>query len=104
VAEWIAARPLDEVLEAFAAVQAPIAPVYDAAQILEDPHYRARGSIVEAPDEDLGTIAMPGIVARLSRTPGVIRHTGPTMVGADTDAILEQLGLRRAPTADEREP
>ncbi|HKE81914.1 MAG TPA: aldolase/citrate lyase family protein [Solirubrobacteraceae bacterium] len=104
VAEWIAARPLDEVLEAFAAVQAPIAPVYDAAQILEDPHYRARGSIVEAPDEDLGTIAMPGIVARLSRTPGVIRHTGPTMIGADTDAILEQLGLRRAPTAEEREP
>lgn len=98
VAEWIAARPLVDVLARFDAEQAPIAPVYDAAQILADPHYRARQSIVEVPDPELGQVAMPGIVPRLSKTPGTIRHTGPTAVGADTEAVLSSL-LGRAAAA-----
>ncbi|MFQ5426432.1 MAG: CaiB/BaiF CoA transferase family protein, partial [Gaiellales bacterium] len=91
VAEWIAAHPLVDVLGRFEQEQAPIAPVYDAAQILGDPHYRARHSIVEVADRDLGEVAMPGIVPRLSKTPGVIRHTGPTAIGADTEAVLSTL-------------
>ena len=78
-------------LERFDAVQAPIAPVYDAGQILEDPHYRARESFVRLPDPDLGEITIPGIVARLSRTPGAIRWTGPAEIGADTDAVLAEI-------------
>ena len=46
------------------------------------------------PDPDLGEITMPGIVPRLSRTPGRIRFNGPTEVGADTEAVLGELGLR----------
>lgn len=87
VADWIGSQPLDAVLLRFAEAEAPIAPVYDAAQILEDPQYRARGSFVHAPDADLGTVAMAAIVPRLSRTPGAIRHTGPTAIGADTASI-----------------
>ena len=91
VADWIRARPLQDVLERFESVQAPIAPVYDASQILEDPHYRARESFVRLPDPDLGEITIPGIVARLSRTPGAIRWTGPAAIGADTDAVLAEI-------------
>ena len=82
MADWIAAHTLDEVLAAFEAVSAPIAPAYDTAQISEDPHYLARESFVTRPDPDLGEITMPGIVPRLSRTPGRIRFNGPTEVGA----------------------
>lgn len=91
VAEWIAVHPLADVLERFDQEQAPIAPVYNAAQILDDPHYRARQSIVEVLDPELGPIAMPGIVPRLSKTPGLIRHTGPTAIGADSEAVLAAL-------------
>ncbi len=96
VADWIRARPLADVLERFDSVEAPIAPVYDAAQILDDPHYRERGSFVRLPDPDLGEITIPGIVARLSRTPGAIRWTGPAAIGADTDAVLEEVRGRSA--------
>jgi crotonobetainyl-CoA:carnitine CoA-transferase CaiB-like acyl-CoA transferase/citrate lyase beta subunit len=104
VAEWVAVRPLAEVLAAFQQAQAPIAPVYDAAQIVEDAHYRERGTLLTMPDDDLGEVQMPGIVPRLSRTPGRVSHTGPTAIGADTDAILaEVLGtVRPHPAADER--
>jgi crotonobetainyl-CoA:carnitine CoA-transferase CaiB-like acyl-CoA transferase len=91
VAVWIAARPLDEVLRAFAEAQAPIAPVYDAAQILADRQYRERGSFVEAPDPDLGTVAMAAVVPRLSRSPGRIARPGATEIGADTTAVLASL-------------
>jgi len=88
VALWIKAHPLAEVLERFGAAEAPIAPVYDIAQIMEDPQYRVRGSYVYVPDDDLGTVAMPAIVPRLSHTPGSIRSTGPTPIGGDSDEIL----------------
>ena len=91
VAAWIAERPLAEVLARFEEVEAPIAPVYDAAQIVEDPQYRERRSVVEVPDPDLGTIAMANIVPRLSRTPGSIRRTGATAIGGDADEILREL-------------
>jgi crotonobetainyl-CoA:carnitine CoA-transferase CaiB-like acyl-CoA transferase/citrate lyase beta subunit len=100
VADWIRRRPLHAVLERFDAMEAPIAPVYDARQILDDPHYRARGSFVRCPDPDLGEVTIPGIVARLSRTPGSIRWTGPTDVGADTEEVLAELREHRSRAAD----
>jgi crotonobetainyl-CoA:carnitine CoA-transferase CaiB-like acyl-CoA transferase len=90
IAEWIRARPLGEVLAGFDAVQAPIAPVYSAEQIHADPHYRARQSFVELPDPDLGTVTMAGVVPRLSLTPGRIRHTGRSSVGADAGAAFPE--------------
>lgn len=71
MAEWCGARTLDEVLAAFEAAQAAAAPVYDMADIAKDPHYAARGTIVE-----VDGVAMQGLVARLSATPGAIRWPG----------------------------
>lgn len=92
VADWIDAHPLEEVLHAFAEAQAPIAPIYDASQIFADRQYRERGSFVDLPDPELGTIAMAAVVPRLSRTPGRIARAGATPVGADTEAVLSSLG------------
>jgi crotonobetainyl-CoA:carnitine CoA-transferase CaiB-like acyl-CoA transferase len=99
VADWIAGHDLDKVLETFATHQAPIAPVYDTAQILADSHYQARQSFIAIPDDDLGEVVMQNVTPKLSRTPGQIRHTGPTAIGPDTDAISDW--LTDAPEAEQ---
>jgi crotonobetainyl-CoA:carnitine CoA-transferase CaiB-like acyl-CoA transferase/predicted phosphodiesterase len=80
--DWIGARDSTDVLAAFAAADAAIAPVYTMEQLLGDPHVLARDAVVE-----VDGVRMPGPVARLSRTPGRIRHAGRPL-GADTDDLL----------------
>jgi crotonobetainyl-CoA:carnitine CoA-transferase CaiB-like acyl-CoA transferase len=93
VGDWIAIRPRDEVLEAFVAVEAAIAPVYDVSELVSDPHVQARGSYVRVEDPDLGSVLMQDVIARLSRSPGSVLWTGRAL-GADTEAILVgELGL-----------
>jgi crotonobetainyl-CoA:carnitine CoA-transferase CaiB-like acyl-CoA transferase len=101
VASWIAARPRSEVLAAFEQAEAAIAPVYDAGDILADPHLRAVGAIASVEDERLGAITMPNVVSRLSETPGEIRTTGGRH-GADTDAVLAEVGISAAELAQLR--
>lgn len=93
VADWIAGQTLDAVLERLEAYAVPVAPIYDIHQIMADPQYLARESIVRIPDEDLGTVRMANIVPRFSSTPGRIRHTGRTAIGHDTREILRRLGM-----------
>ena len=81
VAAWIAERDRDEVLAAFEAAEAAAAPVYGLAELVDDPHVRARGTVA-----DVGGTPMQGLVARLSRTPGHLRHPGRP-VDADGDAL-----------------
>lgn len=83
VADWVAAHEIAEVLARFRDEQAPIAPIQDVSAIVADPHYRARGSVVEVEDEELGDILMQNVFPRMSRTPGRIRHTGRLEIGAD---------------------
>jgi crotonobetainyl-CoA:carnitine CoA-transferase CaiB-like acyl-CoA transferase len=77
MAVFCAARTLDEVVSAFEAAHAAAAPVYDMAGVFADPQVAARGTIVDADG-----VPMPGVVARLSRTPGAVRWAGRP-VGAD---------------------
>jgi crotonobetainyl-CoA:carnitine CoA-transferase CaiB-like acyl-CoA transferase len=71
MAEWCGARTLAEVLDAFERAEAAAAPIYDMADAAADPHFVARGATIEVD----GT-AMPGLVARLSATPGEVRWAG----------------------------
>jgi crotonobetainyl-CoA:carnitine CoA-transferase CaiB-like acyl-CoA transferase len=57
------------------------------ADIFADPHYAARKSIVAASDEAMGSVAMAGVVPRLSATPGGVRHAGRA-IGQDTESVL----------------
>lgn len=94
VAAWIGDRPLVEVLDAFSAVEAPLAPVLEADQIVTDPHYVQRESIMRMTDPDLGEITMQAPVPRLSATPGRVQWTGHTDVNADAEEIYtEVLGM-----------
>jgi crotonobetainyl-CoA:carnitine CoA-transferase CaiB-like acyl-CoA transferase len=92
VAEWIGERTRDDVLEAFEAAEAAAAPIYDAKDILADPHVAARGMIASVDDADVGTLRLPSVLARLSETPGEIRWSGRKH-GADTAEVLGEVGV-----------
>ncbi|MEV0415211.1 CoA transferase [Streptomyces sp. NPDC050448] len=92
VGGWIAERTRDEVVNDFEQAQAAIGAVYDFADVLQDPHIAARGSIVSVPDQELNAIRMPGVTFRLSDTPGSVRSAGPRL-GEHTADILGELGI-----------
>jgi crotonobetainyl-CoA:carnitine CoA-transferase CaiB-like acyl-CoA transferase len=87
VAEWIAARPRDEVLAAFEAAAAAIAPVYDARDLVEDPQLQAIGALTR-----VDGVLMTNVISRLSDTPGAIEHAGGEL-GAHTAEVLAEAGI-----------
>ncbi len=89
VAEWIAARPRNEVLEAFHGIRIPVAPVNDLGAVLDDPHVRARASVSTLEDPVMGGIRVVAPTPRLSGTPGIVRHTGPAL-GRHTAEVLHE--------------
>jgi crotonobetainyl-CoA:carnitine CoA-transferase CaiB-like acyl-CoA transferase len=69
-------------------------PVYSIADIFKDPHYRAREMLVTMRDEVLGEVVVPGLVPKLSETPGQLRHAGSWQLGRDNrDIYIGLLGL-----------
>ncbi|AIJ22360.1 CaiB/BaiF CoA transferase family protein [Amycolatopsis methanolica] len=102
VGAWIARHTRDEVVAEFEAAQAAVAPIYDAADIVEDPQFRALGTIHEIEDPELGPTLMQGPIFRLSGHDGVIAHTGRAH-GADTDEVLGELGFAPSAVARLRE-
>ncbi|MFD4197249.1 CaiB/BaiF CoA transferase family protein [Amycolatopsis thermoflava] len=102
VGAWIARHTRDEVVAEFEAAQAAVAPIYDAADIVEDPQFRALGTIHEIEDPELGPTLMQGPIFRLSGHDGVIAHTGRAH-GADTDEVLGELGFAPSEVARMRE-
>ena len=92
VGHWIARRTREEAVDAFEKAEAAIAPIHDVRDVMEDPQYRALGTITEVDDPELGPLRMQNVLFRLSETPGAIRWAGRPH-GADTDAILAEAGL-----------
>jgi crotonobetainyl-CoA:carnitine CoA-transferase CaiB-like acyl-CoA transferase len=93
IAEWAQQHDSADLQDRLNAAGVPAGLVYQPKDMLDDPHFAARGSIAMVKDERRGEIAMPAIVPKLSETPGEIRWTGRPL-GADTDAVLtELLGL-----------
>jgi len=73
--------------------EVPVSRVYEMPDIFEDPHFEAREMLPEIPHPLLGSLFHPGIVPKLSATPGKILHSGPDL-GQDTRGVLEsELGL-----------
>ncbi|WP_419849192.1 CaiB/BaiF CoA transferase family protein [Candidatus Poriferisocius sp.] len=92
LSSWIGERTLADVVDAFAAAEVAVAPVYDVAQYASDPQVQAREAITAVDDPDLGPVRMQNVLFGLSATPGTIRHTGRDL-GADTDEVLKEVGL-----------
>ncbi len=92
IGAWTAARPLDAVLQALDTAEVPAGRVYTAADIAADPHYAARGMIEAHTLHDGAPISLPGIVPKLSATPGGTRWLGPRL-GEHTAEVLAAIGV-----------
>jgi crotonobetainyl-CoA:carnitine CoA-transferase CaiB-like acyl-CoA transferase len=96
VAKWTQTLDLPAAEAALERARVPAARIYTIADIFDDPHYRAREMLVEVQDDRLGAVTVPGIVPKLSRTPGAVRWAGRD-IGADTAEIMrDDLGLDAA--------
>jgi len=89
---WTAPRTVPEVLAILAEARVPAGKVYSAKDIAEDPHYRARDMILTQTTRDGYDVEVPGVVPKLTGTPGRVRSSAPGL-GDDTDAVLAELGL-----------
>ncbi len=91
IAAWTAERSVDDILAAMERAKVPAGRIYSARDIAEDPHYAARGAIEETATRDGLTLKVPGVIPKLSATPGALRTSAPRL-GEDTDAVLRRLG------------
>jgi len=91
IAEWTVLRGRDEVIEALKAARVPAGYPYTAADIVKDPHYLAR-QMIETVQTSAGPLKVPGVLPKLSRTPGRLGSGGPQL-GEHSDDILAGLGL-----------
>lgn len=93
IGSWAAqytAEELDRIVNEAGVV---CAPVYNAEDVYNDPYFRERGLLIEYEDEVHGTVTAPGVVPKLTSTPGRVRSNASWEVGRDTDAVMHELGL-----------
>ena len=92
---WTAQRSVTDVLAALEAASVPAGRIYTIADIAADPHYLARGMLQSVRLADGSTLTVPGIVPKLSVTPGSQKRNAPDL-GQDTDEVLRGIGLSAA--------
>lgn len=92
IGAWTAERSVTQVLEVLDQAEVPAGRIYTVADIAADPHYQARGMITQVQMTDGSSLAVPGIVPKLSRTPGNHRRNAPAL-GQDTVEVLIGMGL-----------
>ena len=85
IAQWTRSRCRDDVLATLDAACVPAGRVYTVADIVSDPQYLAREMIVESPASDGRTLKVPGVVPKLSATPGRLAHAAPRLGQHDAD-------------------
>ena len=95
IADWTGTRSVDEVLNGMEKAEVPAGRIYSAADIAADPHYAARGMIEEVIAGDGEPLKVPGIVPKLSATPGAMPAAAPKL-GEHTEQVLSECGYAKA--------
>ena len=92
IGEWTKTVSATKALEMLDSVSVPAGRIYTVADIANDPHYKARGNIQTIQMQDGSKVDVPGVIPKLSRTPGSIKTLAPN-IGQNTDEILKSIGL-----------
>jgi len=103
VIDWVASLDRKEILDRCLAMEVPAGKVNSIADIFEDEHFLARSNLAVLQAEGLGEVVVPGVVPRLSKTPGRITHLGPALGDATVTVLTELLKLNAAEIAALRE-
>ena len=96
VGNWIKERTRDEVMALAEKAEVTFAPIYEVAEMMEDPHIKATQMVTTVKDPQLGDIRMPNVLFRMSETPGSIRWTGPALGNATNEILVDELGIDAA--------
>jgi formyl-CoA transferase len=102
ISAWTATRNIADVLPVMDAARVPAGRVYTAKDIHEDPHFRARDMILRQQTNDGYELDVPGIIPKMSATPGSLRTAAPRL-GQDTEQVLSEIGVTPAQLAALRE-
>ena len=92
IGQWALSHSVEEVLQILDSCSVPAGRIFTVADIANDPHYHARDMIIAQEMLDGSVLHVPGIVPKLSRTPGRISRQAPE-VGQDNREILQEIGL-----------
>ncbi|MGF6662860.1 crotonobetainyl-CoA:carnitine CoA-transferase CaiB-like acyl-CoA transferase [Paraburkholderia atlantica] len=92
ITEWTSHHATEDVLAGLERAEVPAGRIYSVADIVADPHYQARDMLLQAQLPGGASVKMPGIVPKLSDTPGEVRWQGPTL-GEHTGSVLSELGF-----------
>ncbi|WP_341317263.1 CaiB/BaiF CoA-transferase family protein [Paraburkholderia sp. IMGN_8] len=92
ITAWTSHHSTEDVLAALERAEVPAGRIYSVADIVADPHYQARGMLLRADLPGGASVKMPGIVPKLSDTPGEVRWQGPAL-GEHTESVLSELGF-----------
>jgi crotonobetainyl-CoA:carnitine CoA-transferase CaiB-like acyl-CoA transferase len=96
IRSWVARQDAEVVFATLEQAGVPVARLYDARDVFQDPHFRSRGSVTSVVDATLGEVWMQGVVPRLTRTPGRVDTTGPRLGEHNQEVYLGLLGLDAA--------
>ena len=102
IGAWTAQFTVSDALAALDTAQVPAGRIYTVADIVADPHYAARDMLLTRQQPDGSDLLVPGVVPKLSRTPGGHWRDAPAL-GQDTDAVLAGMGLSGAQIAELRQ-
>ncbi len=103
VRAWVGSMNYSELLPAVDGAGVPTNLVNSMADIFADPHYAARGNILDVPHPEFGSIKMPGIVPRFADNPGAVKWPGPELGRHNAEVYGELLGLDAARLAQLKE-
>jgi formyl-CoA transferase len=92
IGSWTLPRTVAGVLQLLGEADVPAGKVYTAQDIAQDRHYRERDMILRQITRDGHELDVPGVVPKLSATPGTVRSAAPRL-GEDTTSLLQHLGL-----------
>lgn len=102
IGEWAKTMTTDQALQLLDSVAVPAGKIYTVADIANDPHFKARGNIETIQMHDGSKLDVPGVIPKLSRTPGSIKTLAPS-IGENTDEILRSIGLTETQLASLKE-
>jgi crotonobetainyl-CoA:carnitine CoA-transferase CaiB-like acyl-CoA transferase len=103
IGDWTSSRSLDEVVRTLEEQGVPVGPIYEASDILEDPHFAARDMLVphevEIAPGDVRTVRFPGVVPKLQNAAGSTRGVGPDLGEHTGEVLRAMLGVEDAELA-----
>ena len=91
IQKWANDKTISEIEEIMIRNAVPVGKVYRAKEMIEDPHFKARQSLIDLTSERYGSIKMQNVFPKMSNTQGEVRWTGPEKLGSHTEEVLTEL-------------